>query len=162
MNGAQLVYRSTMVNWLTDFIAAIVAIITALQWITARQKVVLDPFDKRFAVYEELREVIDRYGGQSPNLMDVAKFTQAASRAQFLFGAEVTSFLEERRLDLTREFALRQRQPVAAPEPHRRAAEDEYVARLDRLTNFLKDFDVLVAPYMKHTQKRLQIPFIDA
>jgi hypothetical protein len=39
-----------MVSLLTAFIAIIVAIITLLQWITARQKVVLDLFDKRFAL----------------------------------------------------------------------------------------------------------------
>jgi hypothetical protein len=153
-----------MVSLLTAFIAIIVAVITLLQWITARQKVVLDLFDKRFAVYEELREVIGRYGGHGPNLKDIGKFTQAASRAQFLFGSEVTAFLEHRRLDLNREFVARasERDPQLIPEAQRKAAEDEYAARLNRLTDFFKDFDILVAPYMKHTQKRVPIPYIDA
>jgi hypothetical protein len=78
-----------MVNLLTAFIALIVAFISLLQWITARQKVVLDLFDQRFAVYEELHGVIGRYGSQGPNLKDIGRFTQAANRAQFLFGSEV-------------------------------------------------------------------------
>ena len=83
-----------MINWLTAVIALIVASITFLQWVTARQKVVLDLFDKRFAVYEELREVMGRHITQGINSMeDIGKFTQAASRAQFLFGPETTSFL---------------------------------------------------------------------
>jgi hypothetical protein len=151
-----------MVNWLTAFIALIVACIAFLQWITARQKVVLDLFDKRFAVYEELRGVIGRYSGHGPNLEDIGKFTQAASRAQFLFGSEITEFLQHRRLDLTREFVARERDPQPITEAQRKAAEDEYVARLNRLTDFFRDFDVLVAPYMKHTQKRVPIPYIDA
>jgi hypothetical protein len=44
-----------MVSWFTAFIALIVAVIAFLQWATARQKVVFDLFDKRFAVYQELR-----------------------------------------------------------------------------------------------------------
>jgi hypothetical protein len=148
-----------MVSWLTAFIALIVACITLLQWITARQKVVLDLFDKRFALYEELREVIGRHVTQGINSVeDIEKFTRAASRAQFLFGPEVTSFLEERRLDLSRAVFAFTHPPGPIPEEQRQAAEDKYVARLDRLSNFFQDFDVLVAPYMKHTQKRFPIP----
>jgi hypothetical protein len=89
-----------MVNWLTAFIALIVALISALQWITARQKVVLDLFDKRFAVYDELREVIGKHGQSGTTMEDIGKYTRAANRAKFLFGPEVTNSLEERRLDL--------------------------------------------------------------
>jgi hypothetical protein len=65
-------------------------------------------------------------------------------------------------LDLDREFVARSRDPQPVPEAQRKAAEDEYVARLNRLTDFFKEFDGLVAPYMQHTQKRVQIPYIDA
>jgi hypothetical protein len=76
-----------MVTLLTALIALIVAFITLLQWITARQKVVLDLFDKRFAVYEELREMIGRHLTQRVNSVeDMERFTRAAGRAQFLFG----------------------------------------------------------------------------
>ncbi len=50
-----------MISIWTAFIGAIVTFIAFLQWTTARQKVLLDLFDKRFAVYEELREVIGRH-----------------------------------------------------------------------------------------------------
>ena len=148
-----------MVNWLTAFIALIVALISALQWITARQKVVLDLFDKRFALYDELRKVIERYGGDGPKTNDIEKFAQAVSRAQFLFGAEVTEYLKDRMQDLIREFVLRKRGQSTSEERHQ-GTEKEYVTLVNRLTNFFKDFDILVAPYMKHTQKRLKIPYI--
>jgi hypothetical protein len=92
----------------------------------------------RDSPYEELREVIGRYGGHGPNLKDIGKFMQAASRAQFLFGSEVTEFLEHRRLDLHREFVARERDPQPIPEARRKAAEDEYAARLNRLLTSLK------------------------
>ena len=92
-----------MTATLTVLVAVVVAIIAFLQWVTARQKVVLDLFDKRFAVYEELREVVGRHVSRgAASIEDMGKFTRAAGRAQFLFGPEVTTFLEERRLDLHR------------------------------------------------------------
>jgi hypothetical protein len=90
-----------MANCLTVIIALIVAFISALQWITARQKVVLDLFDKRFAVYDELRVAITPHLGRMSTVEDMVKFNRAANRAQFLFGPEVTSFLEERLVDLS-------------------------------------------------------------
>jgi len=123
---------------------------------------VLDLFDKRFALYEELREVIGRYGGHGPNLKDIGKFAQATSRTRFLFGPEVTSYLNDRVQDLNREFVARNKHPVSIPEKGLQVAVEEYTARLNRLTDFFKEFDVLVAPYMKHTQKRFPIPYLDA
>jgi hypothetical protein len=111
-----------------------------------------------------LREVMVRHITQGiVSMEDVGKFTRAASRAQFLFGSEVTNYLERTRLDLSRNVVdVTHRPGTEIPEPQRKAAEDKMVTRLDRLSAFFDDFDVLVAPYMKHTQKRVQIPFIDA
>jgi hypothetical protein len=151
-----------MVSSLTAFIAFIVAVIAFLQWATARQKVVLDLFDKRFAVYDELRNAIDRNLTQpSGNFEEIAKFAGAAARAQFLFGPDVTDFLESRRKDLASDIYEFRHRPGTVPEERRQEREDQVVARTDRLSSFSRDFDVLVAPYMKHTQKRFPIPFID-
>jgi hypothetical protein len=148
---------------MVSYIAAIVAFIAFLQWVTARQKVVLDLFDKRFALYEELRGVIGRHVTHGvTSVEDTQKFTLAASRAQFLFGPEITSYLEERRIDLSRASFEHMHPPGPLPEERRKAREDDHVARLDRLSNFYRDFDMLVAPYMKHTQKRFPIPYIDS
>jgi hypothetical protein len=116
-----------------------------------------DLFDKRFATYEELREVIDGYGQSGATMEDIAKFTLAANRAQFLFGPEVTTFLEERRLDLDFLFVVDH-----GNDTQRQTVEEEYVSRRNHLIRFFRDFDVLIAPYMKHTQKRFPIPYIDA
>jgi hypothetical protein len=149
---------------LTAFIALIVAFITALQWITARQKVVLDLFDKRYAIYEELCEVILRSLTQPPaSVEDIEKFTRATRRAEFLFGLKVTKFLDETRKDFAGEvFASTHRPGPEVPEDQRKAAEDKMLARVNRLTDFFKDFDAMVSPYMKHTQKRFPIPYIDS
>jgi hypothetical protein len=136
-----------MISVLTAFIAAIVALITFLQWVTAREKVRLDLFDKRFAVYDELRSAMSRHlRGNTETAFP--EFEKAASRARFLFGPEVQAFLEDREKDLDREMTL-------LLEGRRDAAAAERAALVRRLTDFFRDFDQLVAPYMNHHQKVL-------
>jgi hypothetical protein len=144
-----------MIPLVTAFIAFIVAVIAFLQWQTAREKVLLDLFDKRFAVYDEVRAVVGRHITAGIDQRDIFDFARAASRAQFLFGPEVHTFLDERRIDLTRAMTERSLQPRPVPEDQREAAQAVLLARLDRLSDFFKDFDVLVAPYMNHHQKAL-------
>jgi hypothetical protein len=154
-----------MVSLLTAFIAIIVAFITLLQWITARQKVVLDLFDKRFAVYEDLLEAFPMHGRESPTIESFAKYTRAANRAQFLFGPEVTNFLQARFADIafiTVEDGRKEKPPIPPEVDAKTPEQKEYIARLNNMTNFFKDLNVLVAPYMKHTQKSFSIPYIDA
>jgi len=128
-----------MISIWTAFIGAIVTFIAFLQWTTARQKVLLDLFDKRFAVYEELREVIGRHLGQgAASFEDVGRFKRTADRAQFLFGPEVTNFLEERRLDLTHAAYQDRSPPSPVSEDRRQAVEEKLVARLNRLTDFFR------------------------
>ncbi len=139
-------------SYVTVVIAALVALITFLQWKTAREKVLLDLFDKRFAVYDELCSVVGRGGIDQTAIFD---FKRAASRAQFLFGPEVQTFLEERQADLSREMIARNVQPRPVPEDQREAVDAANLARLNHLSDFTKDFDEKVAPYMNHHQKAL-------
>jgi hypothetical protein len=136
----------------TAFIAAVVAVIAILQWNTAREKVLLYLFDKRFALYEELGAAVGRRGIDQSSVLD---FKRATSRAQFLFGPKVQTFLDEIANDLGRAMVERNRQPSAVAEDKREAYQADLVALLDRLGNFSNDFDKLVAPYMKHHQKAL-------
>jgi hypothetical protein len=61
--------------------------------------VLLDIFDKRFAVYEELQACLSR-ARVDRDQMAVVAFKTAALHAQFLFGATVTYFLHETASDL--------------------------------------------------------------
>jgi hypothetical protein len=122
----------------TAFIAAVVAAIAFLQWKTAREKVLLDLFAKRFAVYDELCSVVGRHICCGIDQTPLFEFKRAASRAKFLFGSEVETFLEERWEDLSRETTQRNLQPRPVPADRREAVKAEHLARS-------KDFDELVA-----------------
>ena len=134
------------------FIAAVVAVIAFLQWNTAREKVLLDLFDKRFGVYYELLGVIGRHITTGIGQDDTFVFARAASRARFLFGSEVQTYLEARQEDLNRAMVERNSQPKEVPE--------EQVARANRLSNFTHDLNQLVAPYMSHHQMALSHSWI--
>ena len=149
-----------MIPLVTAFIAAVVAFIAFLQWQTAREKVLLDLFDKRFAVYEELRSVMGRHLGSGIDEPAFYNFVRTVSRAKFLFGPEVQTFLEERRKDLGRAYQ-RNVQPQPVPEDRSAAVQAERLARADRLSDFSKDFDELVAPYMNHHQKALRQSLVE-
>jgi len=122
------------------------------QWQTTREKLLLDLFDKRFGTYDELRSALYLYGIRGNEQTAYIDFSRAVSRARFLFGPEVQTFLEERRMDLDREMTLRTLQrPV--PENRIEAVDTEIVDIWHRVARFSKDFDQLVAPYMNHHQK---------
>ena len=79
-----------------------VAVIAYFQWRTAHQRIVIDLFERRFQVYEDLRKVIFEYATnfEVTNLM-LGRFLVAREWATFLFGSEVTTYLEECYKDLT-------------------------------------------------------------
>jgi hypothetical protein len=79
-----------MVQILTLLIAAIVAWIGYLQWRTAQQKAVLDLFDKRFKIYETVKNCVDHVGRNPQYFSEREKeFLKAVNEAYFLFGDDL-------------------------------------------------------------------------
>lgn len=141
-----------MIPLVTAFIAAIVAGVAFLQWQTARQKVLLDLFDKRFALYAELCAIVPLRGDGDKGF----RFITVAKRADFLFGSEVQKFLRERASDLVNVEVEQMRLRDVSEEKQRAAVEAKLASLADRMNHFVRDFDELVAPYMRHHQKALR------
>jgi hypothetical protein len=119
---------------------------------TAEEKLRLDLFDKRHAVYEELRAIVGRYGGGRLTQLDCVKFKEVSSNAAFLFDTDVTSFLDSTHQDLCQE-VVQWAAPRPISEDRREAVEAELVARANRLSSIYKDLDERVSRYMTHHQK---------
>jgi len=88
---------NTLTALLTPTIALAVAWVSFQQWRTARAKLNLDLFDKRYAVYRGATEAIGeitRHGGCKNNA-SFKLMMNAWSESQFLFGPEVQHFLDE-------------------------------------------------------------------
>ena len=90
-----------MVQELALLIAAIVAWIGYLQWRTAQQKAVLDLFDKRFKIYETVKNCVDQVGRNPQYFSEGEKeFLKAVNEAYFLFDDDLHSYLETLRKDI--------------------------------------------------------------
>jgi hypothetical protein len=59
----------------------------------ARDKLRLDLFEKRLAIYEEVKYAITAV--RERNQVDLPRFRQAAASSVFLFGSDVRAYLEE-------------------------------------------------------------------
>jgi hypothetical protein len=143
-----------MIAIVTVIIASFVAVIAGLQWWTAQEKVLLDLFDRRFAVYEELRAVLGGLRDQDAYL----RFKMASSRAQFLFGPEIKTFLDKIAEDLIWEMGNWTLNPSPVPAGTTMTVSAEVIERQTRLAHFFKDFDELIFPYMNHHQKMWVFP----
>lgn len=81
---------------LTPLIAVVATYIAWQQWKTNEQKLVLDRYDRRLKVYEEVRKILsiilrDAKAGYE----DLLEFRTAVSEADFLFGPEIPAYIDE-------------------------------------------------------------------
>jgi hypothetical protein len=150
---------STLPNWVlylqalsTPAIAILAAVIGFMQWRTAHQRSVLDLFEKRFDAYSRLREVIAQVltqGTVSPQTaMD---FLRATDKAQFLFGPEVTAYLNIVYKLLVDHGYAEDMMKAGGPE-HMMAVEKKYAASRE-ISKFYEQSLSLVQPYMRMHQK---------
>jgi hypothetical protein len=79
----------------TPAIAVLAAVIGFMQWRTAHQRAVLDLFEKRYELYSAVRSVITEVltQGRADHKLQF-DYLRAIERAHFLFGPEVTAYLD--------------------------------------------------------------------
>jgi hypothetical protein len=80
---------------LTPLIAVVAVYIAWQQWKTNQQKLVLDRYDRRLRVYEEVKKILSiiiRDGNVS--VEELLRFRTAVSEADFLFGPEIPEYID--------------------------------------------------------------------
>ncbi|TMJ55760.1 MAG: hypothetical protein E6G85_02970 [Alphaproteobacteria bacterium] len=75
-------------------VALFAAMIAFGQWWTARQKLVLDLFEKRFAIFMDLRRLVSE-AIQLGKVSQPGSINEVIARSQFLFGSDVNEHLRE-------------------------------------------------------------------
>ncbi|MDS4031964.1 MAG: hypothetical protein RKO66_18110 [Candidatus Contendobacter sp.] len=81
---------------LTPLIACVATYIAWQQWQTNKQKFVLDRYDRRLKVYEEVRKILSIIVRDAKaSYEDLLKFRTAVSEADFLFGPEIPAYIDE-------------------------------------------------------------------
>ena len=65
-------------------------------WQTSNERIVLELFDRRLAIYEEIRSVVGSVtrSGRAPD-EELFKFDKAMDRVPYFFGPEVQAYLKE-------------------------------------------------------------------
>jgi len=81
---------------LTPLIAIVATYIAWQQWKTNRQKLTFDRYDRRLRVYEEVRKILSIIARDAKaSTQDLLKFRTSVSEADFLFGPEITAYIDE-------------------------------------------------------------------
>jgi hypothetical protein len=138
----------------TPAIASLAILIAILQWRTAHQKIVMDLFERRMKVYSEIRAVIASVvsTGKLPNEKHF-EFMRAIDGAKFLFGSNVTNYLEG--LNTTLAYFQEVDEAYGSLQSKERAEAIQKRRRhFDMIKAFYKEFDPLVEPYLGMRQRR--------
>lgn len=81
---------------LTPVIAIVATYIAWQQWKTNKQKLVLDRYDRRLKVYEEVVQILSIILRDAvASYEDLIKFRRAVSEADFLFEPEIIKYIDE-------------------------------------------------------------------
>jgi len=81
---------------MTPLIAIVATYIAYQQWNTNKQKLILDRYDRRLKVYEEVVQILSIIIQTSrAKFEDLIKFRRAVSEADFLFEPEIMQYIDE-------------------------------------------------------------------
>ncbi|MBI5655359.1 MAG: hypothetical protein HZC44_00440 [Geobacter sp.] len=81
---------------LTPLIAIVATYIAWQQWNTNKQKLILDRYDRRLKVYEEVIQILSIITRDAKaSYDDLIKFRRAVSEADFLFEPEIMKYIDE-------------------------------------------------------------------
>lgn len=130
----------------TTVVAAAAVIVSAMQWIIARQRIAAGALEERLDIYEEIVSIISDFA--STRTFPVAlhqQFIHAMRRAHFYFGAEVEAYLDELRLAMLRgDDRLGFRADLS---------ETEFLQAYDSVAQGFDRLDRMFAPYMRNDQR---------
>lgn len=140
----------------TPVIAALAIVIGVMQWRTAHQRAVLDLFDKRWTVLTELRAAVATILQEGRASIESTRlYATARDRAAFLFGPEVTEYLESIYKAIGRLYVAGRANPG-----DEEAIKQKSTARVE-ISEFYERSNELVTPYMRMHQKAPRFPWLD-
>lgn len=152
----------TLAALLTPTIAAIAIVIAFMQWRTAHQKVVLDVFDRRLKVYDQVNEAVVSFMAGEGNLTPTnarIRLNQAWSESRFLFGQEVTDAIAALQDDIAKvTYYSRRMEHQDISETERNDLIQKIVALDSKLSESKAPFTDVCLPYLRMDQKRVRTP----
>ncbi len=127
------------------------------QWETAYQRIGLDLFERRMAVYDAMRSVVQEILREGrADTATFFRYVQATDRLAMLFGDEVVRYSDATRNRInqlgyhsTMVKAGLEGQPVEGYQTHVQKQSDY----MTELSKFFEEFPPLIAPYVRMTQR---------
>ncbi|EJT03630.1 hypothetical protein [Rhizobium sp. CCGE 510] len=152
----------TLAALLTPTIAIIALMIAFLQWRTAHQKVVLDLFERRRKVYDEVHNIIVYFWTNDGNLTGFhagQRLAHAYAESRFLFGEEISNAINSLKATILDLSALKGKLEKL---PSDGVAREENIERIIDLEKIFETwpltFSELCMPYLKLDQRRIRTP----
>jgi hypothetical protein len=147
-------YAQYLTAFSTPLIALMVAMIALAQWRTAHQRMVLDLFERRMKLIDEVSRIAATVliEGILNRKEDIDGFLRATRGDKFLFGPEVPTYLQQTYKDLIA-LQLCETQLPNAQGKERDTISKNYLGLRGKLTEFHSKFHELVAPYVAMRQK---------
>ncbi|RWY82400.1 hypothetical protein EHI44_24230 [Rhizobium leguminosarum] len=146
-----------MTSWLTLLLAGVAVIIASMQWFVARQKFVLDLFDRRFKAYTDVlaavRPIVAAANADHNQIVDLNIATQ---NAKFLFGSDVNEYLQEIYKTAVKLGFWNSIYNSHNPQAH--LAPDGMYDCSTRLAEFFDRYPALCQAYMMMPEKRVRTP----
>jgi hypothetical protein len=134
----------------TVIVAIVGAYIAAQQFWLASEKLKLDLFEKRFAVFAAARHFLSRVAQFAGVRMDdFGQYRTAVAEASFLFEEEVVAFLDEIDRRALHLWAIEEERKGSEVERTRERLATEVRAELDWLTSQLSMLKPTFEPYLK-------------
>ena len=130
-------------------------------WRTSNEKIVLDLFKKRLAIYEEIRAAIapiNRSGNSTDQ--EFHQYCQSIDRAGYFFGPDVTRYLERIRIAII-DHQLACTMVSNNMTPDRHLWVQRKMEAFKRILGFYTDAPPLFAPYIQAHQKATDDVLLD-
>jgi hypothetical protein len=122
-------------------------------WRTSNEKVVLDLFDKRLAIFEEIRSLIGEVARSGTANHDLLfRYDKATDRVPYFFGEEVQTYIQQVRLHLI-DLDLANTMMENMHDPGRQKWVQKRYDNFLAVTGFYQGSAQLFGPYMKAHQK---------
>lgn len=81
---------------LTPVIGSVAVYIAYQQWRTNRDRLILDKYERRLRIYEEVKKLVTIVNrDQKVSMDDLMSFRTATAEADFLFGSDVQEYCDE-------------------------------------------------------------------
>jgi hypothetical protein len=134
-------------------VARVQAEIAERNWKTSNEKIVLDLFDKRLSIFEDIRSIVSEVGrnGTAPDEL-YFRYCRAIDRVPYFFGEDVQAYVEQMRLHLI-ELNLANIMMANDLDPERPKWVKKRQAEFLAVTKFYESTPRLFGPYMKAHQK---------